>query len=439
MADLSLLKILFYVDSDWFRFPDAEHKFTTERLQEALHGGAEPVDVVLGGPHRRVPLADQLADRHEVWFFLVSEDLTTALTPADIDALKAWMDAGNGVLITGDHAVGVGEQMHGLGAPVGKGVPRARHMRVWDDPPDTENYVANSIDNVGADAKVAPSEFDAVPQRLLLPALRRNAPHAIFVGKGKRILNKFPDHAHEGEVRAIVSYPERPDNSFPDIPYEWPYFPPKIEVVAYSVNWRSGRTHPLMALWDQGAGPKPPGRIIADSSFHHYVDENLDGIARAEAEVAREDWSKIQELFRSFAFWLAPKQIRDQYLKSRQEAALQREETVALVGRQIEEIGGEVIRVLADTLPGVLYHQLLDELADEYELSTAAREAGPELITSLLGAKVQSQLQGQGAADVVERAMRRFLEIKKLPEDALRELRGTPTLATPSHPAGYRR
>lgn len=453
MAESPVLKILLYVDSDDFlpRAPGGTLEwFTTERLQQALRGGIVPVDIMLGGPHLGVPMAEQLAGRHEVWFFLFSDDQSTELTKEDRDALKAWMDAGNGVLITGDHAntrtsPSGGLEVRGLGAPIGRGIPRARHMRVWDGPPDIGHYMANSTEDGGRRFGVDPDdlELDDVPQRLLLPAAKRNKPHAIFIGRDQRILDKFPDHMHEGAVRTSVSYPDQPDVRFPDIPYEWPYFPPKIEVVAHAVNWQNGRTHPLMALWDQGTGPNPPGRIIADSSFHHYVDENLDKIAMSDG--AREDWSKIQELYCSQAAWLAPLAFRKLYKDHALKAAVERSEAQLLASSSLEARASAVMPQLAELLPGVWYHQFIDELAEEYGVSPSDRACGPELDMCLLGAHLLSRavpqsalgLEAQASAealpaiDVVDVAVRRFLELKSMPSDLIRHLKPSPAAGAP--------
>lgn len=428
MASLPELRILFYADRDDFLPPPSAastlKKYTSVWLQKALKdglGGGLTVDIKVARVNSGAPLAELLVGRHEVWFFLASDDANTALQGEDLEALLAWMNAGHGVLITGDHAAKK-EGLEGLGAALGKCIPRARHMRTWDGGPDNEDYMANSTD-AGSDGAVAARdlETDEVPQRLLLPAQRRNTPHKIFRGKRDRILNKFPDHIHEGEVRASVSYPEPPDPRFPDILDEWLSFAPKLEVIAHGVNWQNGRTHPLMAVWEQGTGSTGPGRIVADSSFHHYVDANLEGIAKAGGE----DWSRIQELYCNLAVYLAPFEVRKQFEENALKAALAGEGIMALAEGGFEALGAGVMRVLAGQLPGVLYHQVLDDLADAYALTPAARACGPELTVSLLGAHLQGRLEGAQAvapANVAELAMRRYLEIKELPLAMLEQL-----------------
>lgn len=387
MCDDSVLNILFYVDDDAFSKEDKD-KYTTKLLTQALSSGVVPTKVRVERRDKKVPLASLLDGYHEIWFFLRSVvGGTAALNAAEIAALKAWMDAGKGVLITGDHASG--DPLQGLGASVGKCVPRARHMRFWDDPPDLSTIVADTTGSLPRSSSGLDVEKNEVPQRLLLPWTTMRRPYSVFHGVGGRIIEWFPDHAHEGQVKDTISRPDPPDPDFPDIANEWPFSPPGIKIIARSVDWKHGRTFDLMAQWD-GAMDCPPGqsygRIIADSSWHHYVDANLGGL------VPTKDWAKIQELYRNQAAWLAPKSFRRGFLDCALRRVRQGPEIQVLLNTTYRAIGEFAMPLLARMLPGVWAHDLIDDIYDANGVSPNDRLRGEDVDLVVLGSHIKHML-----------------------------------------------
>jgi hypothetical protein len=82
---------------------------------------------------------------------------------------------------------------------------------------------------------------------------------------------------------------------------EWPGdngFRPLPEVVASGVDKRSGRVQPIVSVYD--GDEVGVGRIVADTSWHHYFNINLWGF---DAEVTE----LLGDYYTNLAVWLAPR------------------------------------------------------------------------------------------------------------------------------------
>lgn len=406
-ADIAL-SILLYFDS-----AEAARKASLlpGRLAAVLRANGARVDVL----HRPVAFDRTLLDQyHEVWFLLLSADPADELTSDEAAALRAWMDRGGGVLIAGDHSTrlyraGVLEY-EGVGQAIGRRVPRARRMRLWDAPPD-DTVDAFDTTDIALDRRNDPSarEKDANTQRLLIP-LRDGEPHPIFVGPGTALLDRWPDHRHEGRV-VEPGTADVPDAA-PPYRDEWLGAQHGPKIVARSVDWRRGESHPVLAVWDghslppaDDGAPRSAGRIVADSSWHHYIDYNLDSIVAAGAGPDT-DWAKIQALYVNLAAWLAPPEIRRRF----------RELACAWVSQQLDfeikdltdrRIGESTRRLLAARLPGAWRREIdRDMLAEAQEKADAAKMPR-EFVDVLMGAYMRRYVTG-GKAPPVWRSKRRL-------------------------------
>jgi hypothetical protein len=258
------LSILLYLDEG----KDFRERYKLELLQCVLTRSGARVDVV----DRSRAIDDTLLrDYHEVWFFLTSRNADERLTDAECFALRDWMDHGGGVLITGDHAdVNADRKFVGLGRPIGARIPRARHMREWDAAPGVRRGLGSiNTTEISAGRDIAPQllEQDATPQRLLLPTEVDGEPHAIFLDAQGRLLDRLPDHRHEGKVLDTVKKPV----GEPEIPAhidEWQGSELKVKIVARGIDWLRGDCSNLMAVWDghQVRSRKGDGRRVAASA-----------------------------------------------------------------------------------------------------------------------------------------------------------------------------
>ena len=151
-----------------------------------------------------------------------------------------------------------------------------------------------------SDDEPQPIRLKLYPMWSWIPSLVvKKYPHPVLCGKDGPI-KIFPDHQHEGEAIAPSTYPVS----------EWPEkfgYQPKVEVVAWgkieSPDADVGREVGLVSVYNGHAADV--GRIVADSTWHHWFDINLDGFAATAAGQAR--LAVIEQYFMNVAAWLAPK------------------------------------------------------------------------------------------------------------------------------------
>jgi hypothetical protein len=243
----------------------------------------------------------------------------TPLTDAELKVLAEWMDAGGGVFATGDHDY--------MGASMCSRVPRVRTMRKWTHaqgvPPmlnanrhDT-NQPANDWERLSLAWMDFDHQGDAVPQPIevvldplpgWIPAF---APHPILCTRGG-IIDRFPDHPHEGEV--IADDEVRLDDPLFIAGYANPEYPggrrrPRPKVIAYGrttsyqINRDKNAVNPkrfgLVGVYD--GDPVGIGRVVVDSTWHHWMTENLVGFDADNPEMT----TLMAAYYRNVALWLA--------------------------------------------------------------------------------------------------------------------------------------
>lgn len=249
------------------------------------------------------------------------------LNEHEVSMLREWMTVGDelkgavggGVLMTGDHSDGrpqgiipssnescppsdAQSEFLGLGRALGRCVPRAGLLRQWDGGPTTRDEDRFST--------IADSGFqdDPIPQ----PLLHRNVngdgdpdpagqPHPLFFYKQGRFIDVFPDHEHEGAVIDLKGELDRK---------EWPVFndgagkevQPRPNVIAYGFDRRRAQLVNLIAAYD--GDRVNVGRVVADSTWHHYLNLNLTGFPYPAPEGSDSD--QLGQFYTNLALWLSP-------------------------------------------------------------------------------------------------------------------------------------
>lgn len=297
----------------------------------------------------------------EVWLFGVETNFKRAeygtrsssssypadrLADTELDRLTAHMNGGRGLFATGDHA--------SLGAGLGRAVDRARNMRHWADFGSGEISMDGPYRNDSNAAGHDPGfqfsdQSDDVPQRLDLELFRtptglfreERYPHPILCSPTGRI-DVFPDHPHEGEVRVppdlgltcrdgSAEYPQRTDGSG----QEEPMIIARGRVAAGNTasalagkpgNKQATVAHGFGVLCAYDGHRAGVGRVVTDSTWHHFVNVNLIGIFEGgifdnfvrsgedptkhtgflASVQGQEVLKKIQHYYVNTAVWLAP-------------------------------------------------------------------------------------------------------------------------------------
>jgi hypothetical protein len=240
------------------------------------------------------------------------------IDPDEILVMAEYMNGGGGVFATGDHE-GLGSLMCGM-------LPRVRSMRAWFSVVDTDPRIPPAAPRnwPGTGAGRADTlqlsengqwyfdnQSDDIPQKLSFPNGRT---HPILQGAEGPIA-QFPDHMHEGQVILPWTLSDQlmPGWAFREllggrVDPEYPTFEGHQE---HPVILATGQTIPnhaapttdnngpvancdqvnfyddtvptqaesltvnVLAAYDGHA--VGVGRVVVDSSFHHYIDLNLIG------------------------------------------------------------------------------------------------------------------------------------------------------------------
>jgi hypothetical protein len=259
----------------------------------------------------------------------------------ELAKLAIWMkDNKGGLFGTGDH--------HFLGASMCRKIPRLGTMRRWTNtdgvPPQGRANLPNphmridtlrppsaafepsapggpaNLDNGShqGDLTVQPIQWTA-HQRRFWPFIWTRRPHPVLCHPTLGPINVMPDHAHEGlcvEVADINlaatynfdgagdqdEYPDALDGSAKPVPFMAAYgsnlgSPP----YSFSKGAQPARSqNPMINVYDgHRAGV---GRVATDSTWHHWMDVNINEIRAAN----NDDWKKISRYFINLAVWLNP-------------------------------------------------------------------------------------------------------------------------------------
>jgi hypothetical protein len=300
-----------------------------------------------GGTPSKHKLYPELISKYDqIWFFGIHQtnrrNFTlgvlrggpeSELDDKEVAALAEWMRAGKkegmrggGVLMTGDHAneppsdavnpvgnppgsTGSGRKHFlGLGRALGHRVPRAGLLRKWKGPPtsfkdDSYNTLVLSF---GTNVDDGALEIDPVPQQLILQTFDEKGnpvqggySHPLFLYKPGRSIQLFPDHPHEG----AVVFPKKFDKRV------WPVrkgVQPKPLVVAHGIDKRNAQLLKIVAAYNGDCAEV--GRIVADSTWHHYFNVNLESFRSPGDEDSPTDI--IGQYYANLALWLSPRKAR---------------------------------------------------------------------------------------------------------------------------------
>ncbi|HQY58188.1 MAG: hypothetical protein WBB60_05660 [Nitrospira sp.] len=282
-------------------------------LDFAHRTGGDPTATVAGAKLLTDPALDIMNKYDEIWFF--GYDSTPNLTPPEVTLLTQFMAAPKfgGVLVTGDH--------DNLGKGIAGQIPRAGVMRQYPAPTSATPVWNNTVEE-GPDPGATydhEDQSDDRPQTIRyrryavaspFVLARRYRPHPVLCGPDGPI-DVLPDHQHEGE--ALAPAPAPGDLSWPTKAghQESP------QVIAWGKIKDPGADkhgQEIGVISAYNGHNVDVGRILADSTWHHWFDINLTGIATSPSPYAGFDETpagqaalkKIDAYFLNCGVWLAP-------------------------------------------------------------------------------------------------------------------------------------
>lgn len=256
-------------------------------------------------------------------------------TESELAKLASWMkERKGGLFATGDHDY--------LGASMCSRMPRIGTMRKWTNadgvppisgtdridtlrPPSADfepgapggpQQLTNSAHQ--GDLTVQPIQWVAWRQFQQSVFLQKVRPHPVLCHPTLGPINVMPDHAHEGVCNDTGTVPltgaykfdgNEEQDEYPDAIHGGSK--PAPEVIAYGTTLPSppyafgkgeqpARRFPMISVYDgHRAGV---GRCATDSTWHHWMNVNIDNIKAAGGD----DWAKISRYFINLAIWLSP-------------------------------------------------------------------------------------------------------------------------------------
>jgi hypothetical protein len=217
------------------------------------------------------------SDFDELWLFAV--DTGDGLTRDECKAISRFRQRGGGIMLTRDH-MDLGSSICLLG-----GVGAAHYFHSRNTDPDESRHCRDDQETRSIDWPNYHSGANGDFQVLSTVG----EPHSVLAG-----VRHLPAHPHEGAVGA-------------------PADDASARVIAIGMSQASGRPFNLAVAFERG---RDGGRAIAQSTFHHFADFNLDpsrgapsfvteppgdGFAREPAALA-----ETYRYFENLARWLAP-------------------------------------------------------------------------------------------------------------------------------------
>jgi hypothetical protein len=361
---------------------------------------------------------------------LTAAERSSVLSDSELAVLTTFMNSGGGVFAVGDHGA--------FGVSLSGSVPRVRTMRNWwypasgpfGDPPAPPMLGNDRLDTTryGNEGPAAAhtvwfdDQSDDIPQYLdpigsdnlcyepIVYDLNPHLIHPLLQGPRGAILG-FPDHMHEGEVVLPYEY----DRVFTFAGKRFPEYPAgptgvvKPQIVAWSTTNGAASVVPTVEAKVHTGDDSPShyrrfgaigaydgrlasvGRVVTQSTFHHFIDINLIGDPMAPPGPKRSGFQTeggaailkdIEAYYANLVDWLAPPGVA-KYMWPFDIADAMKNPTVREVAHNppdgaMDLIGQMAIGVLAQTSrPGMLLDRLFAVLPEGIALQFPAFPWGP--------------------------------------------------------------
>lgn len=277
------------------------------RVTIAHRGGiiVSPNPVIVGYiPNFEFDTSVNLTDFDQVWLFAI--DFSDPISASEIAAIENYMNGGGGLFATGDHGI--------LGRAMCGNIPRVKDMRYWND--TSSNDDINEVSMSGrrrndtntprpgqSIANTFEHQSDKFPQKISVRTFGLGNPHPLLSIstniRASGIIEIMPDHPHEGECK-------------PETTFDLGGSVMRTQNIATSFvnggNTSGGKTptdphcFPSIGVFD---GRKArAGRIVVDSTWHHFININLNGGSTGLGGLSDEDFEVIQQYYMNISTWI---------------------------------------------------------------------------------------------------------------------------------------
>ena len=337
-------------------------------------------------------------DYDQVWFFgdwpglvannpsvgddVISKAEYNPLDDAELRIVAEWMDRDGGVFATGDHSL--------LGASMCHRIPRVRTMRRWTRAQQVPTFSGDARNEtlVHAPGGDDANEGDRWPQQIY-PVLQHDPrvpnvfgawPHPVLCGR-TGVINHFPDHMHEGglfennevrlddpldiagydrdeypRVRPVVATSAAAASAVGEVALAWPR--PQVIAHGLTTHLSAPRRFPMVSVYD--GDPVGLGRVIVDSTWHHWFTMNLVGIKTLSPGY----YARMQDYYRNVGLWLSTPAQRAAMLFATTWGVLVGSQPGAFDAELgIRRLGERVVDVIGRTAPQCILDELVATVA----------------------------------------------------------------------------
>ncbi|MCA0233598.1 MAG: hypothetical protein LCH91_24275 [Bacteroidetes bacterium] len=264
-----------------------------------------------------------LNDFDQVWLFGINSG--SGLSQSELSVVEAYMNGGGGLFATGDHG--------NLGSALCGNIPRVKDMRYWTDTPAGASNDANEVSMSGrrrndtnrprlgdATSLFFDNQSDNIPQTIAVRTFGSGMPHPLLSistnVRASGIIDIMPDHPHEGECKPETSF------TINNVTVPTQIIATSFVLGGSTTGGGSGKAltdphcFPSIAVWDGRLASV--GRVVVDSTWHHFVNVNLNGVGSQggmgftpndrpgqQSGLATADFNIIRQYFMNISLWMS--------------------------------------------------------------------------------------------------------------------------------------
>ncbi|QOG00794.1 hypothetical protein [Flavobacterium sp. MDT1-60] len=252
----------------------------------------------------------------QVWLFGINSG--AGLPSDELAKVEDYMNNGGGLFATGDHGT--------LGSSMCSNIPRVKDMRHWADfganevgmtqprRNDTNRPKAGDATSLYFD-----NQSDNIPQNISVRIFGTGLPHPLLsIKKSVRpsgLIDIMPDHPHEGECKPETSFTANGVTvSTQNIATSFVLGGSTVGGGAKALT--IPHSFSSIAVWDGRLANV--GRIVVDSTWHHFVNVNLNGVGSTfngddrpgiQSGLTTADFNVIRQYFMNIALWITRRKL----------------------------------------------------------------------------------------------------------------------------------